>query len=236
MTISAHLPVCPPITPRRMRKLSFALACFASMALALFFPCLGESQAPRPLPRLSVIAQNFNPILGAGARYETHDEHGSGAFSVAVVGETQVNGRPGYWVETRVEKGDEAGLILKQLVVRDQGRPHTLRLIIQRPGRAPEEETLEGNQAAQPSPESREAIPSGIKESLGRADVTTPAGKFVCHHYRVQLGSAPGDLWTSRRVAPYGLVKLTSEGLSMEVVQLLDHQKSELKTTPHSTR
>ncbi len=236
MSISARLPVCPAITPRRMHKLSFALACFTSMALALFFPCPGESQAPQSLPRLSVIAQNFNPVLGAGARYETRDEHGSGAFSVAVVGETKVNGKQGYWVETRVEKGDEAGLVLKQLVVREQGRPHTLRLIIQRPSQAPEEETLAGNQVAQPSSESREAIASGIKESLGRADVTTPAGKFVCRHYRVQLGSAPGDLWTSRRVAPYGIVKLTSEGLSMEVVQLLNHQKSEIKTTPHSKR
>lgn len=234
MIISARLSVCPPGTPRRMRKLSFALACFSSMAL--FFPSPGKSQVPRPLPKLSVIAENFNPVPGAGARYETRDEHGSGAFSVAVVGETKVNGKPGYWVETRVEKGDEAGLILKQLIVREQGRPHTLRLIIQRPGQTPEEEALEHSPATPSSTEPKESSTSGIKESLGRADITTPAGKFVCRHYRVQLGSAPGDLWISSRVTPYGLVKLTSEGLSMEVVQLPDHQKPEIKTIPPSTK
>jgi hypothetical protein len=54
-------------------------------------------------------------------------------------------------------------------------------------------------------------------DDLGSESVTVPAGTFTCEHYRGKNGDG-SDVWVSKDVPPYGLVKMTDKDKDQTVV------------------
>ena len=96
-----------------------------------------------------------------------------------------------------------------------------LRTITQRRGEDPVE-----TPAQPPAPNLWE-----IAKRAGSEEVTTPAGKFQCEHYRANDGK--WDAWFSPQVTPFGLVKIINdEGTEMVVVSMIRDAKDRITGTP----
>jgi hypothetical protein len=103
---------------------------------------------------------------------------------------------------------------------------HVSRMIMQTPGRPPME------MPTQMIPENRSTQPADIRsdaEDLGSETITVPAGTFTCEHYRTKSG---GEVWISRKVSPYGLVKSKSNDSSMELTKVITGAKDQITGTP----
>jgi hypothetical protein len=64
--------------------------------------------------------------------------------------------------------------------------------------------------------------------------VTVPAGTFECDHYRGNIQGKTIDYWVSSKVSPYGLVKMTSADLSMELKKTLSNETSHITGEPQA--
>jgi len=172
----------------------------------------------------------FHPVVGAGAEYLT--EHAAGpktTIEISIVGKEQVSGQDAYWMEIGVASPSGAGtMYMKRLNYLDGDRLISSRTIMQIPGQQPMEMDsqmgMRGNQPPQSADIRKEA------ELVGTEAVTTPAGTFVCQHWRQKDGSA--DFWISEKVAPWGLVKTVSKDTTMTLQRVITDAKTHITGTP----
>lgn len=170
----------------------------------------------------------FNPVVGAGALYEMVGQNGDKTtMQIAVVGKESVGGKDGYWFETTMTGMRQGEIVMKSLTVLDGSNTYVARMIMLMPGYPPmemPEQMLRMHGQPQPADIRSQA------DDLGTESVTTPAGTFVCHHYRIKQGT--GDIWVTDKVSPYGLVKQQGNGSTMILLKVISDAKDKITGTP----
>lgn len=199
-------------------KQAASAALFLSMALPAGAQMFGRPQIPRGV---------FNPVVGAGAEYEMQGSDGrKTTLDFAIVGKESVNGQDGYWMEFTFAGTPMGDMVVKTLAVVTDGNMVTTKTIMQIPGRPPMEmpAQMQGTKGANLADIRNKA------DDLGAESVTTPAGTFSCHHYRMKDGS--GEAWVSESVHPFGLVKGENNGSSTVLVKTMTDVKDKITGTP----
>jgi hypothetical protein len=170
----------------------------------------------------------FNPVVGAGAKYEVDIKGEKSTWTYSVVGKESVQGQDGYWLEMRMEGGKADGTVMKQLLVKSAGKPEIKRMIMQTPGQAPMEMpmTMMGMMRGKDKDSSE-----GMGEKVGTEPMIVPAGIRLCAHYR-KSGPKASEHWISSSVPPYGVVKMASADMSMVLVKVLANETSQIKGEP----
>ena len=203
----------------------------AVAALLIAAPVLAQ-MGMRP-PDVRVMA--WNPAVGQGSEYENKRSDGqSNTFAMSVVSKEDVDGKPGYWLETAMNT-PEMGLVYAQiLMTTDAVQMHTAKIVIQMPNMPPMIMPSRmagmgrGNSAPPVDPDSDYRKNS---ERVGTETITTPAGTFDCDHWRAKNGS--GDAWISSKVVPFSLVKMTDkDGSTITLTKQITDAKSHLTGTP----
>lgn len=207
-------------------KITFGTACMALLLAGTAGAQMGGGMMGRgPQPR-----GFFNPIIGSGAVYEITTTDGGGrkmTTEVDVVGKESVNGKDGYWFESTVsmQMGD---VVMKMLIVPDPSSTGPAKMIMQMPGKPPMEMPMGMGRGNQQKPQSTDIRSEA--EDLGVETVTTPAGTFETHHYRLKDQS--GDSWISEKVAPYGLIKHQGKDSTMILTKVVTDAKDKITGTP----
>jgi len=170
----------------------------------------------------------FNPVVGSGAQYEMQSgDARKTAMEIDVVGKDTVNGKDAYWFENTMSGTPMGSMVMKMLMVQDGGDLYPSRMIMQMQGRPPMEmPTQMGRMGGQ----KHAADIRGQADDLGSETVTTPAGTFVCEHYRMKDGS--GEAWLSEKVSPYGLIKFQGRNTTMVLTKVVTDAKDKITGTP----
>ncbi len=208
----------------------------ATCILAIFLPISASSQGPEM--NLAAMRAFWKPVVGAGAAYSLEQKDmGKIEMEIAVVGTETVAGKTGYWMEQTLKDPRHGEGRAKILFVGDPKTLQIKRMITQGPdGKAAEVPTdvFEGNAV-----EEREEF-----DLLGTETITTPAGTFICQHYRTKkkANSADAedaggtqdvkDFWLSEKVTPFGIVKMTSKDSTQILQRLITNAKSRITETP----
>jgi hypothetical protein len=177
----------------------------------------GRTQIPRGV---------FNPVVGAGAEYEMQGDTGKKTtIEFAIVGKESVEGQEGYWLEFTISGTPMGDMVVKNLAVVSNGNMTMNKIIMQMPGRPPME---------MPAQMSRNQVNladvRNKADDLGTESVTTPAGTFSCHHYKMKDGS--GEAWVTESVHPFGLVKGVQNGSTTVLVKTLADVQDKITGTP----
>jgi hypothetical protein len=196
----------------------------SAAAAALFLAVVASAQMGMGVPPIHGI---WNPAVGSGAVYQIEGAGGrKSQVEYALIGKESVDGQEGYWIEMTFESPEGRGsMVAKELMVWSGDKGEIKRMITQIPGQQAMEVPLQvmaGRGAVGPSDIRRGA------QDLGSESVTTPAGTFVCEHYR----SADSDVWVSQKVAPFGMVRATSKDSSVTLTKLLADAKDKITGTP----
>ena len=204
------------------------------IALALGFATCGWTQSMgggmgRLMPRM---LGAFKPVVGSGAQYQMTAQNRTMSFAYVIVGQEDVEGSAGYWMEIRSENPGMPGeMVMKQLIVTGGDKPQIKRMIMQMPGRPPMEMPMgmlgmgqrgQGSGAGDTSP----------GEKVGSETITVPAGTFECEHYRKVEPHGTMDVWISSKVSPYGTVKMSSGEMTMVLEKVLSNETSHIKGEP----
>lgn len=201
------------------RKQFIIATLFLLAALPVRAQMFGRPQIPSGI---------FNPVVGAGAVYESDLGNGrKTTMEVALVGKESVDGKEGYWIEVTMSDTPMGEVVAKVLSVMTDGKMITSKMIMQMPGRPPMQ-----------MPSQMQSENGGVNfadirnkaEDLGTESVTVPAGTFTCHHYRAKDGS--GDSWVTESVRPFGLVKSADKDSSIVLVKTLTGVKDKITGTP----
>jgi hypothetical protein len=200
----------------------------AILAVANLASAQGMGMRPPSIPG------QFSPVVGSGAEYQMTSKDGEIHWTYAVVGKESVDGADGYWLEMRTETPRGGKMIMKELVVANQGGVEIKRMIMQAPWRPPMEMPVgmmamgrAGGASSAPSTSNRVQ-----GEKVGIETITVPAGTFHCEHYRSTADGKTTDVWVSTKVAPYGLVKMTSPESSLVLEKALEHETSQIQGEP----
>jgi len=212
----------------------YAKSIILTITMCLGFAGAASAQMGMRPPQ---IPGEFKPVVGSGAQYEISSKKDAKMdMAYAIVGKESVDGADGYWMEIRMLSGKGEGMVMKQLMVMSSETPGIKRMIMQMPGRPPMEMPMgmmSGMMKNMPKHSAAEGGPShGMGEKVGTEMVTVPAGTFLCDHYRSQSQHGTADIWISTKVAPYGLVKMTSEDTTMDLEKVLTNETSQIKGEP----
>lgn len=174
----------------------------------------------------------FKAVEGSGAQYNVTTMGKTSNFSFVVLGKETVEGQEGNWIEIRSEGGPMPGeMVMKALTVVSEGKGEVKRMIMQMAGQPPMEMPMGMmnmmKQQQQPPPDA-----GGPGEKVGTESVTVPAGTFDCDHYRKTVQGKTVDTWVSTQVVPYGLVKMTSPDMTLELKKTLSNETSHIKGEP----
>jgi hypothetical protein len=195
--------------------------------LAAFLLLVGLPAAAQMFGRPQIPNGVFNPVVGAGAQYETQaGDEPKRTMEFAIVGKESVAGQDGYWLEFTLGGPPMGDIVVKTLAVVTNGTMTTSKMIMQMPGRPP----MEMPTQMQTANGTNLADIRNKAEDLGHESVTTPAGSFSCHHYRMKDGS--GDAWVNETVHPFGLVKYQGKQSTTVLVKRLTDVKDKITGTP----
>ncbi|MCL6567095.1 MAG: hypothetical protein K6U09_11820 [Acidobacteriia bacterium] len=159
-----------------------------------------------------------------------HPQHGKMQMEIAVVGEEKAGEKTAYWLEMRMQAPDKGRVIVKSLVVFEGQKSDALRLIVQSEDELPMEFPVQMRRNMSNSTNPAAEDIRAIAEHVGTETITTPAGSFTCEHFRMKDGS--GEAWVSQKVAPYGIVKMTSREGSMVLLKVLAGERSQIRGEP----
>jgi hypothetical protein len=214
--------------PRRTNVLLIAAALLVAAT-----PLAAQMMGMMP-PSMSGV---WNPVVGSGATYEMVDKNGQKqTLTFAVVSKDESGGQTGYWEELQMTDKNGKPVVVQMLMLKDGTQITMPKMIVQSGSQPPMEMSMStimamggrGGFSAPPPPKAdfRESA-----ERVGSESVTTPAGTFQCEHWRNKDGS--GDVWFTPSLAPWGLVKMTSEkNGSMIVTKVITNAKSHIVGTP----
>lgn len=127
----------------------------------------------------------------------------------------------GYWVETRMAMPDE--MISKSLIA-DGGVKRT---IVKAAGQPAMEMPSLGMQPSGPTTDLKER-----GTLVGTEKITTPGGTFECRHYRMGAGGNATDAWVADGIAPYGLVKVSSPGMTLVLTKVVTGATTRITEEP----
>ncbi len=183
-------------------------------------------------PQAPKMPTPFQPVVGSGAEYQVTAKGTTSNFTYAVVGKEQVEGKEGYWLEIRIDNSKGKGeMVMKELTVMNGSRPDIKRLITQPPGHAPME--MPSSMLGMIKSHSQAAENSGdMGEKIGDESITVPAGTFECEHYRKKENGETVDFWISKKVSPYGVVKMNKSDASVVLEKVLTNETSHIKGKP----
>jgi len=212
------------------KKLGAVMAMLASLAAGAWAQGRGGmgSQSPQ-MPFYW-----FNALEGTGAQYDATMMGKTSSFTFVVLGKETVEGKDGHWIEIRMEGGAMPGeMVMKQLTVVDAGQAEIKRMIMQMAGRPPMEMPM--TMMSMMKQQKPAAYTGGPGEKVGTESVTVPAGTFDCDHYQKKdMQGNVFDFWVSTKIAPYGLVKMTSPNMSMVLKKTLSNETSHITGEPQA--
>jgi hypothetical protein len=214
---------------KRFRNLVFALVVATAFAAGAWAQMMGRGRSGPPQ-----IPGRVNPTVGEGSEYQVTTNGEPMEIQYAVVGKESVDGKDGYWAETRMISGKGAGMVMKSLVVTGGDPPGIKRMIVQRAGQQAMEMPMSimggmMKQMMQSAPQDFGKGSAAMGEMVGTETVTVPAGTFMCDHYKSKDG---GDFWISSKVYPYGLIKAVTKDTTIVLQKTLTDQNSEIKGEP----
>ncbi len=183
-------------------------------------------------PRMPNMSGVWHPVVGSGGAYEVTRQDGKkNQLEITLVGQEEVNGKTGYWLEMATADPRSGGtMYMKMLVSAGDNGMASLRMVMQVPGQDPMEMDMNMPMMNRPQPQT---MPTDIRdkaERVGTESITVPAGTFSCEHYRMKDGSA--DVWISEKVAPWGLVKTQAKDSSMVLTKVITDAKDHITGTP----
>jgi hypothetical protein len=181
-------------------------------------------------PSLSGI---WHPVVGAGAAYDMTDRDGKKTqMEITIVGQEDVAGKPGFWMEMAMSNPKAGGdIYVKNLISVGAGGAGTMRMIMQMPGQDPME--MDMNMMNAVGHGAPQGTPTDIRdkaERVGTETITVPAGTFSCEHYKTKDGTS--DVWVSDKVAPWGLVKTQGKDSTMVLTKVITDAKDHITGTP----
>jgi len=207
-----------------MKNLKIAVACAFCWTILAGSASAQMGMSMRPAMPAGV----FTGTVGSGAQYESTTSDGAKTtIEFAVVGKEAVNGKDAYWLEWTATAGHMGEMVMKVLITPDSTSGATSRMIMQMAGRPPMEMPSQSRTGSQPAPK---MDIRGESEDVGKESVTTPAGTFVCEHYRAKDGSS--DTWISTQVAPFGVVKTQGKNSSMLLIKQVTDARDKIVGTP----
>jgi hypothetical protein len=210
------------------KKLGVVVALMASLAAGAWAQ-RGGGMGPRA-PSMPMTW--FNAVEGSGAQYNATVMGKTSSFTFVVLGKENVEGKDGYWIEIRSEGGPMPGeMVMKALTVVNEGKGEVKRMIMQMAGAAPMEMPMGMMSMAKQQQPAADA--GGPGEKVGTESVTVPAGTFDCDHYQKKdMQGKTVDSWVSTKVVPYGLVKMTTAEMTLELKKTLSNETSHIKGEP----
>jgi hypothetical protein len=174
----------------------------------------------------------FKAVEGTGAQYDATALGKPSTFTFVVLGKENVEGKDGYWIEIRSEGGPMPGeTVMKALTVVEEGKGEVKRMIMQMAGGPPMEMPM-GMMSMMKQQQPQPSADTGPGEKVGTESVTVPAGTFECDHYRKTVQGKTIDSWVSPKVPPYGLVKMTSAEMTLELKKTLSNETSHITGEP----
>ncbi len=159
----------------------------------------------------------FHPVVGQGAEYESTNKIGSDTkphnLQMGIVGKESVEGKDGYWLQSVIETNNGQIVIAKMLMTGSDFQSY--RVIIQTPGQPAMEMPVSTAGA------NRGKVVESMEDwhSVGTDTVTVPAGTYSCEHWKND--KTGGEVWTSDKVSPIGVVKEMSKDHTMVLMKVL---------------
>jgi hypothetical protein len=177
-----------------------------------------SAQMGMDLFRKPAIAKVFHPVVGKGAQYDTTSQRGgdtkSRMMEIAVVGKDSADGKDGYWMQFVGVDEKQQTIVGKTLITTDDLQFH--RMIVQLPGMSAME--MPANMLGNNRNKMDDQL--GQWHSVGSETITVPAGTYSCEHWKNDKDS--GDMWTSDKVTPFGMVKEVRNNSITVLVKTLD--------------
>ncbi len=173
----------------------------------------------------------WKPVVGSGSAYQMENKReGKRDIEIAVVGAETSEGKPGHWLEMTTNDPSGGQVVMRTLMAMDGKELRTLRMVFQQGNDEPMEMSMQmmGMMGQQQKPQKSDFREEA--ERVGIETITTPAGTFECEHWRSKDKSS--DFWVSEKVAPWGLVKMTSKDESMTLVRVISNAKTKIRGTP----
>lgn len=177
---------------------------------------------------------SWEPKVGAGAAYriETKITGETHTWEWTIVGTEKVGADTGYWLEMYGQERRGEAVVMKQLVVWRAGQADIKKMIVQSANEPPMELPMMMMGGRQSSPAPKDVRNTGRR--MGTETVANQAGTFTCEHWQQTDSSGTHDVWISRDVAPYGVVKATGPDTTMTLVRIITNAQSRIKGTPRS--
>ena len=212
---------------RNSKTLSLTLAAILGVAVAAWAQMGRRGMMPQGPPMVGAL----QATVGAGSQYQLTTDQGPISFTMVVVGKESVDGANGTWMEQRFEGGRSPGeMVMKQLLVMQNGKADIKRMIMQPPGRPPMELPL--GMMPQGGPQGSVPKDTDPGQKIGTESVTVPAGTFDCDHYQKQTERGTYDYWISMKVSPYPIVKATGPKTNMVLQKVLSGETSHIHGEP----
>ncbi len=192
----------------------------------------GFGNTPNPWEQL-----DLKPIVGNWAEYRM-----TGQGEEPVTMRASIVGQEGdyFWFETAITGADGEKMISKMLISGDPNQEDGLKRMIVKSGDQPAMEMpIQATKGpdmpgmAEPEVEMMEE-PDVSSSDLGVDSVTVPAGTFEAEHWQFKSGDKTSDVWVKAGVGPYGLVKSSGEGMTMELLAYGDGAESVITEEPQS--
>ncbi len=173
----------------------------------------------------------WKPVVGSGAAYQVESKgEPKRTVEIAVVGSETAQGKSGHWLEMVFQDPEQGEVVMKNLILPEGGNTKVARMIFQTREMGPVEFSSEmmGMGGRRQGPQDADIRDDATL--LGSETITVPAGTFECQHYRAKDGGA--DVWISDKVAPWGMVKMTSRDTTMTLTRVLTGVKTRITGTP----
>lgn len=199
-----------------MKRSLFFLAILAAISLTAASP--SHAQMGMDMFKRPSITKVFHPVVGKGAVYLDTDKESktSRTSEIAVVAKDTFEGKEAFWMQIASTDPQGKTFIGKSLITPGDFQFH--RMIIQPPGQQAMEMPVKMNAAR------KEKMEESAAEwhSVGTESVTVPAGTFSCEHWRND--KTHGEVWTSDKVTPFGMVKeISGNGDTQVLSKILDN-------------
>ena len=199
-----------------MKRIWHVLAILAVISLAA--ASSSHAQMGMDMFKRPAITKVFRPVVGKGAVYLDTDKDGKDARTseIAIVGKDSFEGKEGFWMQIYFTDSKGKAFVGKSLITPGDFQFH--RMIIQPPGQQAMEMPMKMTAAR------KEHMEENLNDwhSMGTESVTVPAGTFSCEHWRND--KAHGDVWTSDKVIPFGMVKeISGNGNTQVLSKILDN-------------
>ena len=149
----------------------------------------------------------FKPVVGGWAEYQMIRKGDQPTkMKIAIVGKEG----DAYWYESIMEIKREGKVISKMLVSGSPDDTKNVKRMVVKSGDQPAMEM-----PVQMMPSSADQGQKGKLTDKGTETIKVPAGTFKTRHMQYQDGPDIVDIWVSKDISPYGIVKSQSKDFEM---------------------